>query len=59
MKKLKNILSLSIVALCAFCLLGITDVFAANGTASGFTVACEDTSLEKGSTTTCYLLAKY
>jgi len=44
MRKIKNILSLSIVALCAFCILGIADVYAAAG-ANNFTVACEKTSL--------------
>ena len=57
MRKIKNILSLSIVALCAFCILGIADVYAAAG-ANNFTVACEKTSLEKGDETNCYILAQ-
>lgn len=57
MKKIKNILSLSIVALCAFCVLGIADVYASAG-ASNFRVACEKTTLEKGDETNCYILAQ-
>lgn len=57
MKKLKNILSLSIVALCAFCILGAADVFALAG-ANNFRVACESSTIEKGDTTNCYILAQ-
>ena len=46
MKKIKNILSLSIVALCAFCILGVADVYAVPA-AKSFRVACEKTTLEK------------
>lgn len=57
MKKMKNILSLSVVALCAFCILGISNVSAA-ASASSFNVACEKTTLEKGDSTICYILAQ-
>lgn len=57
MKEIKNILSLSIVALCTFCVLGVADVYAAAG-ANNFRVACEKTSLEKGDETNCYILAQ-
>ena len=56
MKKIKSILSLSIVALCAFCVLGITKVYADPG-ANNFRVACEKDTLEKGDQTMCYILA--
>ena len=57
MKKIKNILSLSIVALCAFCIFGVADVYASAG-ANNFRVACEKTTLEKGDQTLCYILAQ-
>lgn len=57
MKKIKNILSLSIVALCAFCVLGVSDVYAVPA-AKSFRVACEKTTLEKGDQTLCYILAQ-
>jgi hypothetical protein len=56
MKKIKNILCLSIVALCSFCMIGIMNVSA--GSATNFKVVCNPESIEKGDLAQCYLLAK-
>lgn len=56
MKKIKNILCLSIVALCSFCMIGIMNVSA--GSATNFKVVCSPESIEKGEIAQCYLLAK-
>lgn len=56
MKKIKNILCLSIVALCSFCMIGIMNVSA--GSATNFKVVCSPESIEKGDLAQCYLLAK-
>ena len=56
MKKIKNILSLSIVALCSFCMIGIMNVSA--GSATNFKVVCDPASIEKGDTANCYLIAQ-
>lgn len=57
MKNLKNILSLSIIALCTFCLMGIMEVKAAVS-ASSFDIVCDPQSIEKGQQSKCFLLAK-
>ena len=56
MKKIKNILCLSIVALCSFCMIGIMNVSA--GSATNFKVVCNPESLEKGDLASCYFIAK-
>ena len=57
MKKIKNILCLSIVALCSFCMIGIMHVNA-QGSATNFKVVCDPASIEKGEIAQCFLIAQ-
>lgn len=56
MKKLKNIFCLSVLAISAFCIMGIADVKA--GSAEQFDVICDQKSIEPGQTANCFLIAK-
>lgn len=56
MKKMKNILLMSILAVSSFCLIGMGTVNAAF-TVSRWSLVCDPTSVEAGSTSKCYLTA--
>lgn len=56
MKKLKNIFRLSVLAISALCIMGVTEVKAAS--AEQFQVVCDQKSVEPGQTANCFLIAK-
>lgn len=56
MKKIKNILYLSILAISAFCMIGITEVKA--GKAENFKVVCDKQTIEPEQIANCYLIAQ-
>ena len=56
MKKLKNIFCLSVLAIGAFCVMGIAEVKA--GSAQQFQVVCDKESIEPGDNANCFLIAK-
>lgn len=58
MKKLKNIFCLYVLAISAFCIMGITEVKAAGASAEQFQVVCDQKSVEPGQTANCFLIAK-
>ncbi len=57
MKNIKNYFLFSILAICSLTLIGAKEVKAADAMANNFSIVCDPTSIEKGDTSNCYIIA--
>lgn len=58
MKKIKNYVLFSIIAICSFALMGMIKVEAADAMANNFNIVCDPDSIEHGDTSNCYVIAQ-